>query len=116
MTLDPVKIESAKVEELCVRYGRWFGISQAVEVIQECCAPQGPLAVEAEFDEFNLNVEITYRGASVELPDLRPSDQEILESERGHVRLAGYLLRRNADRVSVDTKGEITVLTFHFEH
>jgi xanthine permease XanP len=128
MTLDPAKIESAKVEEFFVSNGRrWgartdvvnraaFGISQGVEVIQECCAPRGPLTVEAKFDEFNLNVEITYRSTPLELPDRRPSEEDILESERGHVWLAGFLLRRNADRVGVDTKGEISVLTFHFEH
>jgi NCS2 family nucleobase:cation symporter-2 len=128
MTLDPAQIESAKVEEFFVSNGRRWGarldvvnraafcISQGVEVIQEFYAPQGSLTVGADFDEFNLNVEITYRGTPLELPDRRPSDEDILKSEHGHVRLAGFLLRRNADRVSVETKGDISVLNLHFEH
>ena len=40
-----------------------FGIDQAVETIREHCDPEGPIAIEARFDEFNLDVKISYRGA-----------------------------------------------------
>ena len=93
-----------------------FGINQAIETIQEHCDPQGPVVVEAHFDEFNLDVKITYRGAPLELPDQRPSDREIIETEAGHLRLAGFMLRRNADRVRTSVKDGASVLEFHFEH
>ena len=93
-----------------------YGVNQALEVIREYCAPQGPLTVDAQFDEFNLNVQIAYRGTPLELPDRRPSDKEIIESEVGHVRLAGFMLRRNADRVRSYGKDGVNVLEFHFEH
>ena len=46
--------------------------------------------VEARFDEFNLDVKISYRGAPLELPDERPSDRDIMETEEGYRRLAGF--------------------------
>lgn len=93
-----------------------FGINQAIEVIRDCCGPQGPFKIDAQFDEFNLNVQISYNGTPIELPDHRPSDAEILETETGHIRLAGFLLRRNADRIRTSAKDGAAVLEFYFEH
>ena len=93
-----------------------FGINQAIETIRENCEPEGPVEIEARFDEFNLDVRISYRGAPLELPDERPTDSEIMETEDGYRRLAGYLLRRNADRVRTSHKDDVSVLEFHFEH
>jgi xanthine permease XanP len=93
-----------------------FGIKQAIETIREHCDPQGPVDIEARFDEFNLDVRITYRGAPLEFPDQRPSGREIIETDTGHLRLAGFLLRQNADRIRTWSKDGATVLEFHFEH
>jgi xanthine permease XanP len=93
-----------------------FGINQAVETVREHCDPQGPIEIEAHFDEFNLDVKITYKGEPLELPDQRPSDREIIETEEGHRRLAGFMLRRNADRVRTSVKDGASVLEFNFEH
>ena len=93
-----------------------FGVNQAVEAILEHCEPQGPVLIEARFDEFNLDVQIIYQGASLELPDRRPSANEIMETEDGSRRLAGYMLRRNADRVRAGSKDGNAILHFHFDH
>jgi hypothetical protein len=77
-----------------------FGINQAIEAIREHCEPQGPITIEAHFDEFNLDVRISYHGEALEFPDERPSGQEIMETEAGYRRLAGYMLRMNADRIA----------------
>ena len=129
LTLDPAAADAfAQVDEFFAAAGReWgarhdvmvrvaFGMNQAIETVREHCDPQGPLVVEARFDEFNLDVKITYRGTPLELPDERPTDREIIETEAGHLRLAGFLLRRNADRVRTSVQNGESVLQFHFEH
>ena len=93
-----------------------FGINQAIEAIREHCDPQGPIAIEAQFDEFNLDVKIAYRGAALEFPETRPSGREIIETEAGYRRLAGFMLRQNADRIRTSAKDGATVLEFHFDH
>jgi NCS2 family nucleobase:cation symporter-2 len=93
-----------------------FGVSQAVETIHEMWEPRGPIHIEARFDEFNLDVTLAYRGDVIELPERRPSDKEIIETDEGHRRLAGYLLRRNADRIAAFRRGEESVIQFHFDH
>jgi NCS2 family nucleobase:cation symporter-2 len=49
-------------------------------------------------------------------PAQRPSEQEILEASDGMSRLAGYLLRHNADRIRAETRGDQAHIWFHFDH
>ncbi len=93
-----------------------FGVSQAIETIREFCDPRGPVRIDARFDEFNIDVFIIYQGDLIELSDRRPTDKEIIESEVGLRRLAGFMLRRNADRVATSRKGDESTVHFHFEH
>ena len=93
-----------------------FGVSQAVETIQDVSNLVGPVRIDARFDEFNLDVQLTYRGEVMELPVRRPTDKEIIETEHGHRRLAGFMLRRNADRVAALRRGDESIIQFHFDH
>lgn len=93
-----------------------FNLSQSIETIAEGCEPRGPLEVEAAFDELSLDLRVSYDGAPLELPERRPSNEEILASEDGQRKLAGYMLRRYADSVkATHADGRATVL-FHFDH
>jgi xanthine permease XanP len=129
LALDPAATDAvAEVNEFFDAAGRgWgarpdvmvrvaFGINQAIEAIREHCEPQGPITIEAHFDEFNLDVRISYRGEALEFPDERPSQQEIIETDAGYRRLAGFMLRMNADRIRTSVKDGATVLEFHFDH
>jgi hypothetical protein len=65
-------------------------------------------------DEFNSTSGLHRR--RLEPPEGRPTNEEIMASEEGQRRLAGFLLRRHADRVqAVRRAGRSTVL-FHFDH
>src|SRR5262249_58898202 len=79
LLLDPAAADAvAEVNEFFDAAGRrWgarpdvmvrvaFGINQAIEAIREHCDPQGPITIEAHFDEFNLDVRISYRGEVLE--------------------------------------------------
>jgi NCS2 family nucleobase:cation symporter-2 len=72
--------------------------------------------VEASFDEFNLDLRVSYAGAPLELPDQRPTNEEIMESDAGQRRLAGFMLRRYADRVQSNFKAGRSTVLFHFDH
>ncbi|HET9535712.1 MAG TPA: solute carrier family 23 protein [Mesorhizobium sp.] len=129
MSIDPSSADAlTEVKEFFDAQGRsWgarhdimerasFGVSQAVESIREMWEPRGPIRIDARFDEFNLDVQVAYRGDPIELPERRPSNKEIIETDDGHRRLAGYMLRRNADRVAISRMGDESVLQFHFDH
>jgi xanthine permease XanP len=93
-----------------------FGLIQTVEAVFEHCDPQGPVEVTASFDEFNLDANIIYNGELLEMPNRRPSDDEIMESEDGARRLAGFMLRRNADRVEAARQNGSSRIRLHFDH
>jgi xanthine permease XanP len=85
-------------------------------VIVDSCEPQGPLVIEASFDEFSLDIRVSYAGAPLELPDTRPTNEEIMASDEGQRKLAGFMLRRYADRVRSSRKGDRSTILFHFDH
>ena len=93
-----------------------FGVLQLTDVVVEDFWTGGPVTIEASFDEFNLDVRVVYRGEPPPLPDRRPSNEEIMESEQGARLLAGFMLRRNADRVRADMHNGMARVHFHFDH
>lgn len=93
-----------------------FAVVQFAESLAETCEQHGPVLVTGSFDEFNLDVRLEYGGALLEFPDRRPTDREIRDSEDGVRRLAGFMLRHNADRVRAETVNGRSVAVFHFDH
>lgn len=93
-----------------------FGVGQLVDAVIENCWRHGPLVVTARFDEFNLDISLNYEGEPLEFPERRPSDNEIQDSDDGVRLLAGFLLRRNADRVRSQVKSGTSRINFHFDH
>jgi NCS2 family nucleobase:cation symporter-2 len=94
------------------RHNLW----QSIDTLAGGGIVRGPLEVKAAFDEFSLDVRVAYDGPALPLPETRPSADEIVDTEDGERRLAGYLLRRFADRVGVDHRNGRSTLVFHFDH
>lgn len=93
-----------------------FNLAQCAETLIVNGIAQGPLELSVSYDEFNVDVRVSYTGPLIELPLERPAADEILASPDGERRLAGYLLRRLADRVAATHRDGRTSLLFHFEH
>ncbi|HMH19045.1 MAG TPA: solute carrier family 23 protein [Burkholderiales bacterium] len=128
LTIEPARIDAQQVDDfLRQQGGRWgarpdvigraiFAANQLVEAVTENCWKSGPLTLQASFDEFNLDVRLSYRGEPLEFPDRRPTDQEIRETDEGMRRLAGFMLRHNADRMRSEAQGDVATVHFHFDH
>ena len=128
LMVDPAQPDGAAIEQFMETHGAsWgarrevidratFNLTQSIETIVESCDPQGPLEIEATFDEFNLDLRVSYVGLPIELPERRPSNEEIMESEDGQRKLAGFMLRRYADRVVATHRAGRSTILFHFDH
>ena len=129
LVFDPAALEASKqVADFVDDCGRaWgarrdvmervsFGMTQAIEVVREFSRPGWPIRIEARFDEFNVDINLTYEGELIPLPERRPSNEEIIKSEDGYLKLAGFMLRRNADRVTASRSGNKCVVQFRFDH
>jgi xanthine permease XanP len=92
----------------------------AIDEFMESAARQGltrdPFGVEVRFDEYNLDVDIRYRGRAIEFPDQQPTPRELLEDPDAMDRVAGYLVRRYADKVSASRQEDACRVRLHFEH
>jgi xanthine permease XanP len=75
-----------------------FAVLQAVEAIIAFAAVVTPITCEISYDEFDIDVAIAYRGKPLDLSGPRPTVDEIVESERGAARLAGFLIRHQTDK------------------
>ena len=84
--------------------------------IIDACDVTGPIRLEVGFDEFVIDVTISYSGQALEFPLQPPSHDEIIEAEAGHRRLAGFLIRQYADRVRAVERGEQMAVRLHFDH
>ena len=92
-----------------------FAMSQATETVREIAAPETPIQLRVIFDELKLIVELAYQGPAPVLSDIRPTEDEILDDD-GHIRLAGFMLKRTADRVRSAEKGGKATLRFEYDH
>jgi xanthine permease XanP len=93
-----------------------YGTIQLVDAVAADYRREGPIAVEASFDEFNLDVRILYAGDEMRFPDARPSLAQVRDSADGARLLAGFMLRRNADRIRSESKDGQSRVVFHFDH
>jgi xanthine permease XanP len=128
LTIESPPADSQKIEDfLQSNAAKWgarpdvvnratFAALQLLEAVEENCWRGGPITVEVSFDEFNLDIRVSYQGQALEFPDRRPSIEQIRDGDNGVRLLAGFLLRRNADRVRSDTKDGRALAHFHFDH
>ena len=93
-----------------------FAVQQAVEAIVDHCRPTGPVAVDISYDEFDIDVALTYPGRPLELTGQLPTQDEILETEEGVQRLAAFLIMQRSDKVKVTADDGIATLALHFRH
>ncbi len=128
VVVDPGQLDPVKVGDFMEAQGAaWgarrdvidrasFNLLQSIETIVDGSEASGPLEIAASFDEFNLDLKVSYDGAPLDLPDQRPTNEEIMASEEGQRKLAGFMLRRYADRVQSSHKAGRSTILFHFDH
>jgi xanthine permease XanP len=93
-----------------------FAVQQAIDLLLAEGIATGPVSLAISFDEFVIDVVIAYHGVALDLPVHPPSQDEIIEAADGHLRLAGYLIRRHADRVETREQEHQIELRMRFDH
>jgi NCS2 family nucleobase:cation symporter-2 len=93
-----------------------FAVQQTVEAVIGFCEPKGAIRLDISYDEFVIDATVAYEGAALEFPDKPPTQEEIIETEEGHRRLAGFLIKRFADRMRTAGDGRATTVFLHFDH
>jgi NCS2 family nucleobase:cation symporter-2 len=90
-----------------------FALLEAAEAVTDASDPQSPINLTLTYDEFDITAKLIYRGKPLQLLDLPPSADEILK-EDGHLLLAGFLLKRQSDRIHSHSKDGECLLQLRF--
>jgi xanthine permease XanP len=128
MTIAPEGLALEEIERFIERAAGGWGarrdvissvetaVQQAAEALVHYGRVQGPIVLVLSYDEFDIDVQLSYTGAALELPTQPPTHDELLEGEDGLSRMAGYLVRRQADRAVSTADGGAALLDLHFKH
>lgn len=91
--------------------------SELVETLRAHNLIMGELSVDiaVRFDEYQCQLKLTYRGEAFRLPDRRPDPEAIIDDPSAVRDLAGYLIKRLADRVQLRRHGDSVSVTLIFD-
>ncbi len=76
----------------------------------------GDMEIAASFDEYNLEIAVSYAGRPFPVEGDCPSPEELLADEDAALRLAGMLIRQYADRVCFSVREGRQHISLHFDH
>jgi NCS2 family nucleobase:cation symporter-2 len=99
-----------------VIYNATAALNELIESLTVSGLAQGKIQTAVRFEEFNLDVEVSYTGELMEFPDVRPSRAELLAGDKAMAKLAGFLVQQYADRVASDIVNGRCRIQLHFDH
>ena len=85
-------------------------LNWCLEAIQVAELSRGPVTLAVGFDEARIDVRLTYAGIAVALSDRPPTADELLHDDAAPARLAGHMIRRLTDGVSVRERDGVVEL------
>lgn len=91
-----------------------FTMVEAIEAVSELAERPHPVTLSLAYDEFDIDLTLTWRGEALELRDAPPTQEDFLQ-ERGHHLMAGYLIRQRTDRASATRDDGVCALRLRFK-
>ncbi len=85
-------------------------LNWCLDAVQVADLTKGPVTLTLAYDESRLDVRLTYTGTPVVLSDRPPTPEEMLHDDAAPARLAGHMIRRLSDRVTVREKEGVVEL------
>jgi NCS2 family nucleobase:cation symporter-2 len=72
--------------------------------------------MEVSFDEFNLDINVTYKGTPFEFPDKKPTKEDLIKDESAALKLSAFMIKRFPDSLKSETKEDSVKIILHFNH
>ncbi len=99
-----------------VIYNAMAAMNEFMEAMAHFDLPGKNVILKVSFDEYSLDVHARYEGPVMEFPAERPGKAELRTDPDAVVRLAGYLIRQYADKVTVTQEDKHCLVHLHFNH
>ena len=120
---------STKMADFMEKYGGTWGarapvvqtavhslveLSDALRIFADA---QSQVSLNARFDEFSIDLSVSYRGKPINFPGAAPTPQEMMDNPDRTTDLSLLLLTRLADTVRITSdKGHDHTVHLHFQH
>lgn len=91
-------------------------LTELWEAIDRLGLTKGPVNIEAKFDELSLNFAVTHQGEACPMPNMPPSQDDLVSDPKAQAALAGYLVGRYVDKLKVASTSGGCKYSLHFEH
>jgi xanthine permease XanP len=98
-----------------VIYNATNSLTELVEAISSNRFSKGEINIQVSFDEFNLDAKIEYIGKQIILQKEQPTVPEILGDD-GSLKLAAFIIYKYVDKIKIETKNDLVIINFHYEH
>jgi fatty-acyl-CoA synthase len=90
-------------------------LNELLEMISLEALTQDPLDVRFSFDNFNLGIDVVWRGAAPEFPEQQPAPKDFVTDDGALARLSGYLVRSYAGQLTSSCRDDICHVQLYFE-
>ena len=77
---------------------------------------EGPVHIEAQFDEFNLNINVSYKGELMEFPASPPTEDELMLDKSSLARMSGFMIQFMAEKVTAAVNSGLCRVSIHITH
>lgn len=126
--IEPGPAASAKVFEFLENAGASWGarrdvIHRAISALTEFMESasglglvDGKVQIAASFDEYNVNLDLSYSGRMMEFSAVRPSHNELMEDDAAFLRLSGFIIRQYTDQIKAAGSEGMCKIRLHFDH
>ncbi|HUM03320.1 MAG TPA: solute carrier family 23 protein, partial [Thermoanaerobaculia bacterium] len=91
-------------------------LHELVASIGKTAASSPEIAVEARFDEFNLDLDVSWEGEMVGFSDSAPSAESMKLKPEAILKLSGFLIGHYTDRVTREQRDDRCHVVLHFDH
>ena len=91
-------------------------LRELVEALYMHTKTNGPVHVEALFDEYNLNILVTYKGDPMEFPASPPTEDELMLDKSSLARMSGFMIRFMAEKVTATVHSNLCKVSIHITH
>jgi NCS2 family nucleobase:cation symporter-2 len=128
LELQPGQNEQRKIYEFFELKGTAWGarkdvvndataaMSELYESMTMLNLARGPVTATLSFDEFHIDLEVTYEGDEMCFPKEKPSPDAIISDPTALAGLSGYLIGQYADSIKTRTEGNQCTIFFRFDH
>jgi NCS2 family nucleobase:cation symporter-2 len=91
-------------------------LRELAEAIINYNISKGPVNIDVSFDEYNLNMQVTYKGQPMEFPQTPPSADELMNDKTALAKMSGFMIQFTAEKVTVARREGLSRIDINITH